>query len=203
MGSIMIASQKELLQNKTGEYLSIGITEGGKPRTSIGVPWESTAHAFNMRTPNVYLAPEDLLDEQIMALVCSHKVIGCYIWVALENYDFLTRFRDLQDLNIKNGDAIRNLDFLEALGDCGMLYLQNAKLPNLNTIVEMKKQSKSSFRVLRCVGLDNCTVEDLSAFETTDIHFSEFLIWNPQSRNERDRWEAVSASTKRYYDFVE
>ncbi|MBE6960788.1 MAG: hypothetical protein E7448_08750 [Ruminococcaceae bacterium] len=199
----MIRSQVERLANKTGEYLSIGITQGGEPRSSFSVPWVSTAHAFNMRTPDVFLAPEDLLDEQIMAVVGTFKVNGCYIYAPMEHYDFLTQFKDLQDLTIVNGDAIRNLDFLEALTDCRMLYLQNAQLPNLNIIADMKKRSKPMSLILQCIGLDNCTVEDLSIFETADVHFSEFLIWNPTSRNERERWASVSASTKRYYEFKE
>ena len=199
----MVASQKELLLRKTGEYLSIGITEGGEPRSSFGIPWVSTSHAFNMRTPDVFLAPEDLQDAQIMALVGTFQVIGCYIYVPLERYDFLTQFKDLKDLTICKGDAIRDLDFLESLSQCSMLYLQNAKLQNLDAIVKVKLQSGGLRLAFRCIGLDNCTVEDLSVFETADVHFSEFLVWNPISRNERDRWATVSASTKRYYEFTE
>lgn len=99
----MIKAQYDKLKSRSSEYLSIGITSGGEPRNTIGVPWEGTAHAFNMRTPDVYLSPEDLQDEEIMQLLESYKVIGCYIWVALEDYNLLARFKDLQDINIKLG----------------------------------------------------------------------------------------------------
>lgn len=199
----MLQSEREKLENKAGEYLSIGITEGGIPRGSIGVPWVATTQAYNMRLPDVYLAPEDLQDEALMARIGQHRVIGCYIWAPLEDYSFLSRWKDLEDLNIKNGDAIRDLDFLAELTECRMLFLQNAKLKDLGMILEVKKRSKAMFGCLRCIGLDNCVVEDLSDFERENLRFSEFLVWNPQSRNERDRWSVVSAHTRRYYEFRE
>lgn len=198
----MLESQKERLQNKNNRYLSIGITLGGKPRTSIGIPWESTAHAYNMRTPDVYLSPEDLQDEHILECLKAYTVVGCYIWAPLEDYSFLSSFKELQDINIKNGDSIRDLDFLSGLSECDMLFLQNAKLKNLNRIVDMKKSGKKLFGGLRCVGLDNCEIEDLSIFETEQVQFSEFLVWKPQGSNERDRWNVISASKRKYYEFV-
>lgn len=199
----MIASEREKLRNKDSEYLSIGITSGGFPRMSIGIPWVATVHAYNMRTPDVYLSPEDLQDEELMRVFESYKVIGCYIWAPLDDYSFLARFKELQDINIKNGDAITNLVFLSELYECRMLYLQNAKLKNLDVIVDAKKNSTAMFGCLRCIGLDNCVVEELSVFETEKVHFSEFLIWMPEGSNERARWNVVSAGTRRYYEFKE
>lgn len=199
----MIASQQDRLNHYTSEYLSIGITIGGEPRTAVGVPWEATAHAFNMRIPEVYIAPEDLQDEAIMGWLESYTIIGCYIWAPLNDYRFLVRFKDLEDINIKNGDALRNLDFLSGHCKCRMLYLQKAKLKNLNIIVDVKNNSKTIFGCLRCVGLDDCEVEDLSVFETGNVHFSEFLIWKTETSNERDRWNVISANTRRYFEFKE
>ena len=199
----MITTEREKLQSNDSEYLSLGITPGGVPRTTVGIPWEATAHAFNMRTPKVYLAPEDLADEEIMVLLESYKVIGCYIWAPLDDYGFLARFQDLEDINIKNGDAIRDLEFLSGLFECRMLYLQNAKLKNLNKIVDVKKNSKAMFGCLRCIGLDNCEVEDLSVFDTEKVSFSEFLVWKPEGSNEGARWRAVSAGKRRYYEYKE
>ncbi|MBQ2920862.1 MAG: hypothetical protein IJE58_06740, partial [Oscillospiraceae bacterium] len=59
----MLGSQRQKLTEHTGKYLSIGITEDGAPRRSVWVPWHSTGNAFNMRTPQIYLAPADLTDE--------------------------------------------------------------------------------------------------------------------------------------------
>lgn len=197
----MLTSEIEKLSNRAGTYASIGITEKGEPIRTIGVPWETTAHAFNMRLPDVYIAPEDLKDEEIMKKISSCKVIGCYIWQPLADYGFLASFPDLQDINIKNGDSLRNLDFLSELHECRMLYLQNAKLSDLNVLVNVKKYSKAMFGCLGCVGLDNCSVGDLSVFETENVQFSEFLIWMPEGSNQRNRWDVISARIKRYYEF--
>ena len=197
----MIQSQMQQLASKTGEYLSIGITVGGLPRSVIPVPWEATAHAFNMRTPTVYLAPEDLGNDEIMGLVRSYRVTGCYIWAPLEDYGFLSSLKDLQDLNIMEGEKLQDLCFLEELKNCGMFFLQNATLKAIDAILRAKKQEGASFSRLRCIGLDNCRIEDLSAFENADVHFSEFLVWNPEDRDERTRWAMISARTKKYYTF--
>ena len=197
----MIDSQWKKLNSYTSEYLSIGITIGGEPKNSIWIPWESTSHAYNMRTPNIYLAPDDLLDNRIMRLLKSYTVIGFYIWAPLEDYSFLAHFKDVEDISIKNGDSIRNLEFLSGLYECRMLYLQNVNLKNLNILVDVKKNSKVMHGCLRCIGLDNCYVEDLSVFEAEKVHFSEFLIWMPDGSNERNKWNIVSAGTKRYYEY--
>ena len=199
----MIASEREKLLKRESEYLSIGITENGVPYMSIGIPWVATAHAYNMRTPNVYISPDDLQDEEVMSLIGRFKVIGCYIWTSLTDYGFLSRFKELQDINIKNGDAVRDLEFLSELHECRMLYLRNAKLKDLDVIVKVKKNSKTSFGAFRCICLNNCEVEDLSIFETEKVHFSEFLVWKPKGSNERERWNVVSAGTRRYVEFDE
>ena len=197
----MIESQREILMKRASEYLSIGITEGGQPRSVVPVPWEATVHAFNMRTPTVYLAPEDLTDAQIMDLVRSYRVIGCYIWAPLEDYSFLSLLKDLQDLNIMEGEKVQDLCFLEELENCGMFCLQNATLKNIDPILRAKTQPGVPSLRLRCVGLDNCRIEDVSAFENADVQFSEFLVWNPEDRDERARWAMIKARTKKCYTF--
>ena len=82
----MVTSEREKLRNKDSEYLSIGITLGGVPRMSVGIPWVATAHAYNMRTPDIYLSPEDLHDEELMRGLEAYKVIGCYVWAPLDDY---------------------------------------------------------------------------------------------------------------------
>lgn len=196
----MLLTEQEKFQAKLGGYVSIGITNGGVPRGTISVPWVSTTQAFNMRTPDVYIAPEDLQNGALMALLDSCKVIGCYIWTPLEEYSFLTHFQELQDLTIYNAENIQNLDFVKELPQLRMLFLKKARLQDLNALVALKKERRSVFSTLRCVGLYECQVADLSAFAGEGISFSEFLIWNPKDRDERQRWQTVKALTHRYYE---
>ena len=199
----MIQSEREKLFREDRGFVSIGVTQGGVPRRRIGIPWEVTAHAYNMRIPNVYIAPEDLQDGEIMEQLRNSNVIGCYIWTPLEDYRFLAEFKQIEDIRICCADALRDLDFLDGLYACDMLFLQNAKLKNLNAIIKAKQAGEKLFGCLRCVGLENCRVEDLSAFETEEVQFSEFLVWQPEGSNEGDRWCVISARTRRYYEYKE
>ena len=197
----MLDSEKEKLFNKDCEYISLGITHDGAPKEIICVPWEKTAHAYNMKIPDVYISPEDLADSQVMDKLACYKLIGCYVWVSLTDYGFLSRFPYIRDLNIIYGDAIEDLDFLYDLKECSMFFLKNAKIKNLDVILDVKATNKNSiFGGFRCVGLYNCLVEDLSRFEKEKHSFSEFLIWNTKQKNEREKWKVVSASTWRYYE---
>ena len=42
------------------EYMSIGINSDSQPVRGGFIPWEVTAHAFNMKTPLVTIAAADL-----------------------------------------------------------------------------------------------------------------------------------------------
>ena len=138
----MIESEKKKLLERNNEYLSIGITEGGEPRDVTQVPWERTAHAFNMKIPNVYLSPEDLRDEEILKKLHGYRVIGCYIYAPLENYDFLKTFPEIRDLYIERAESLTDISFISTLCDCDMLYLEVASLKNLDPVVEMKKRAR-------------------------------------------------------------
>ena len=190
----MLASQREKLLQYEGKYLKFGITEGGIPRTSIPVPWEGTAHAFNMRTPDVYLAPEDLQDAELLAQLQEFRILGCYIFAPLESYSFLEGFTTLQDLYIRGGAAIRDLSFLKELKDLSMFYLEDAALQDLEHLF-----TGDGFYGY-CLGLCNCRVAEL-----TPLHhrLSELLILQPEGTGERERWRALSPLKYYYYEYRE
>ncbi len=191
----MIESEKKKLLERNNEYLSIGITEGGEARDVTSVPWERTAHAFNMKIPNVYLSPEDLRDEEILKTLHGYRVIGCYIHAPLENYDFLKTFPEIRDLYIERAESLTDISFISTLCDCDMLFLEGARLKNLDALVEAKKAKHGIFGSLRCLGLFGCKIEDVSSLFT--VSFSEFLVW---SKGEAERYKGVPAGTNRYYE---
>ena len=159
----MIESEKKKLLERNNEYLSIGITEGGEPRDVTSVPWERTAHAFNMKIPNVYLSPEDLRDEEILKTLHGYRVIGCYIHTPLDDYAFLGEFGEIRDLYIECAEGLTDISFLGNLCECDMLYLEGASLKNLDPVVEMKKRVRGLFGGFRYVGLFGCKIEDVSS----------------------------------------
>lgn len=196
----MTDEQRQKLENHAGKYLNIGITEDGDGYDIIGVPWEKTCNAFNMHIPNLYISKEDIHDEELMAKLLEFEVLGCYIWTPLDNYSFLSRFTFLRDISIMHAEKLTNLEFLRELYDCKMLYIEDAKLKDLEIILHLNKHGRGILDRLTCVGLLNCEVEDVSCFEGERSDFSEFLIWEYEGKNERSKWKNVRANTFRYYE---
>lgn len=197
----MLPEENEKLEKLTTEYLGIGITAGGKPRGGIAVPWIRTGHAFNMKTPDVYLAPEDLQDEALLARLASLHVVGCYIFVPLTDYSFMRRFGDLYDVYILRGENVRDLEFLDGLYELSMLFLQDAALKDLVKLVQLQKEGRGILGGLRCLALDGCRVEDISALVQPEVWFSELVITCPKGSKEEDRWAKVDALDREYFEF--
>ena len=196
----MTEKQRQRLENHKTKFLSLGITKNGEGYDIIGVPWEKTCNAFNMHTPDVYISADDLRDQALMNKLLEFEILGCYISTPLDDYSFISKFKFLRDLSIAYGENVTDLDFLSELHDCRMLYIEDARLKDLETVLRLNKYSRSFLVGLDCVGLLNCQVEDVSCFERERSDFSEFLIWEYEGKNERDKWKHVRATTLRYYE---
>lgn len=194
----MTESQMQRLESHKSEYLSIGITKDGIPRGSIRVPWELTASAFNMRVPDVYLAPDDLDDPQMMETLGKFHMTGCYIFVSLEDYSFLGNFPELWDVYIYNGTKVTDLSFMLQLPEWKQFYLEDAVLEHLEDLFP-----KDGIRRLhhRCVGFTNCKITDISALEQDTFRLSELVILQPEGTNERGRWRKVRAGKYSYFEY--
>lgn len=199
--------QRKRLKERSGERLSLGITESGAEKVAISVPWENTSSAYGMRVPDVYISKEDLYDKEIMTEIKQHKIDGLYIDIPLNDYEFLREFPQIEDLSIKSGENVKNLSFLEDLTSCRMFYLERASLPDLDPMLKVMRNyrlgSPPAPRPYACVGLYHCDVKDLSEFAQRTYIFSEFIIWNQKSRDERKRWKTIIAKTFRYYEIEE
>lgn len=194
----MIESQRQKLTEYAGKYLSIGITPDGEPRRSVWVPWEFTGNAMNMRTPDLYLAPEALSDEALRAELQRFHVVGCYIFCPLEDYSFLTGFPELQDITIHSGGALRDLRFLRCCPEWFQLHVEDAVLEDLTDLFpEGARRGIHSI----CVCLSGCTVRDISALTRQDVRLSELVILQPEGSADRDRWKAVRCSKYSYYEY--
>ena len=194
----MTQSQREKLSSFPHKTLSIGITADGSPRRSGWVPWQSMANAFNMRTPDIYLAPEDLRDEALWAELSRFRVNGCYIFCPLEDYSFLTRLTQLQDLTIHQGGALRDLAFLRQMPQWFQLHIEDAVLENLDDLFPDGPR-KGIYSI--CVCLSGCQVADLSALTREDIWLSELVILMPEGSGEKDRWKHIRCGTYTYHEY--
>ena len=194
----MLDTQREKLRSHPHKYLSIGITADGSPRSSGWIPWDSTANAFNMRTPQVFLAPGDLTDEALWAELSRYHIHGCYIYCPLTDYSFLERLPGLQDITIHKGGALRDLRFLRKMEDWFQLHVEDALLENLEDLFpDGLRKGIHSY----CVCLSGCTVKDLSALTQPGIRLSELVILAPQGSNDRERWKAVRCGKYTYHEY--
>ncbi len=190
----MIQEQYEKLMAMENQYVSIGITENGSPRISISVPWDMTANAFNMRTPHLYLEPNDLEDPMILKQLRSNKLIGFYSFVPLEDYSFLSQFPTLEDITIHHGENMSDLSFLSNCPNWFQLHIEDAKIETLSPMFEAERKGLHSI----CVCFVNCRIHDISSLQQIEKRLCELIILQPEGTNEKDRWKTVP-SIKYFY----
>ena len=192
----MTESERQFLREYSKKYLSIGITADGKPRRSVWVPWELTGNAMNMRTPDLYFSPEELQDEALWEELKRFHIVGCYIFCPLDDYGFLYRLTELQDLNIYKGGALRDLRFLRTMPEWFQLHVEDAVLTDLN---DLFPDGPRKGILSCCICLSGCQVADLSALE--NVRLSELVILMPEGSNDRDRWKSVRCGKYTYHEY--
>ena len=194
----MTESERQYLRSYPKSTISIGVTGDGKPRRSVWVPWEYTANAYNMRTPDIYLSPAELLDPELWAELARLRIVGCYIFTPLTDYGFLARLTELQDLQIYKGFFLPDLGFLRKMPDWRQLHIEDAVLEDLDDLFPDGLR-KGIFSI--CVCLSGCTVRDHSALTHPDVRLSELVILMPEGANDRERWKAVRCGKYTYHEY--
>lgn len=149
-----------------------------------------------MRTPQIYLAPEDLTDEALWAELGRFHINGCYIFCPLAAYSFLYRLTELEDIEIYKGGALRDLRFLRSMKDWFQLHVEDAVLEDLCDLFP-----NGEHRYSCCICLSGCTVKDISALTQEGIWLSELVVLMPEGANDRDRWKAVRCGKYTYHEY--
>ena len=193
----MTESEKQILRKFPHKTISLGVTEDGH-RRSIHVPWQMGCNAYNMRTPDIWLSPAELSDEDLWAELGRLRVTGIYIFCPLEDYSFLSRLTALQDITIYQGGKLRDLSFLRQMPDWFLLHIEDAVLENLDDLFAAGARPGMGSRN---VCLSGCTVADVSALEREDVRLSELLILMPEGRSDRERWERIRCSKFNYFEY--
>ena len=198
----MLDTERERLFDPKREYLNLGISEGGKVYGVTHVVWDSTAAAYNMRPPEVFIAPEDLRDGEIMDRIRSLTVRGLYIYAPLEDYGFIGEMRDIWDLHIREGYNIRSLDFLRSLDDCLMLFLGGVTVDDLDVILEVKGANRGFTIPFRYLGLYDCNIKTPMDFTDPKCFFTELILWSRPENKQRDAetFSQVKALKRLHYD---
>lgn len=180
----MTEADKQTLRSFPRRTISLGVTEDGRGR-SIHVPWQLGCNAYNMRTPDLWLSPAELLDGELWEELNRLRVIGMYILCPLEDYGFLDRLTQLQDIAIYKGGNLRSLSFLRGNPDWFMLHIEDAVLSDLTDLIPAAPMRRN-------VCLSGCTVGDISALE--EVNLSELLILSPEGSSDRERWQRIKCS---------
>lgn len=198
----MLDTERARLFDPKREHVNLGITEGGKVYNVTPVVWDSTAAAYNMRPPEIFIAPEDLSDPEIMDRIKSLTVRGLYIYAALEDYSFIGEMREIWDLHIREGHNIRSLDFLSRLDDCLLLLLGNVTVDDMDVILEVKGANRGFSVPFRYLGLYDCNIRTPLDFTDPKCHFTELILWSRPENKERDAelWSEVKALKRFHYD---
>jgi len=84
----MLQCEREKLYNRDSEYLSIGISEDGTSHGRYPVPWDSTADAYNMKLPKVYISKDDLNDRNLWQRFVSLRCMVVISFVPLKTMTF-------------------------------------------------------------------------------------------------------------------
>lgn len=197
----MVGVNKASPEAWEGEYLSIGITESGESVKSIWVPWKHDTNAYNMKTPDLWLSPEEVLDPAVLEKLGRCTVVGCYCFAPMENYSFLENFPHLCDLRIFSGKNLRDLSFMKGMEKWFQLHIEDASLEDLSPAFPENWREKGLHSY--CVAFVGCKIRDISPMVREDIRLSELLICQPEGTNEKERWKPVRAGTYRYFEYRE
>ena len=177
-------------------WTSVAVRETEAPIRALGIPWERTVTAFNMRKPKLTLAKDDLRDPEILDALRRCRLVGCYVFVPLDDYAFLSAFSQMQDLVLLHAGAVKDLSFLRHMPELFLFYLTEADIPDLEPLISICNEGRSGPG--KCFGFRNCRVADTSALRDIRFFLSELLIW-PAEGDSRERWDLTRASVFRFY----
>lgn len=170
------------------DWLSVGIDREAKRFTGVFVPWKSTASAINMKTPDIMLTVDDLSDSDILQKLSCCRVIGVYIFTALESYGFISQFHQVRDLFVLHGENMMDLSFIKNMPDLYMVYIEDASLPNLDPLIE--NYNLGSYINSARFGFAFCDIADTSALKRIRYPINELLVWCKNDKEEsEDRWK--------------
>lgn len=196
----MLDTERRKLFDPKREYLNLGVNGDGEFYSVTPIMWVNGVSAHKMRTPDVYITPADLLDREIFDRIRSLCVLGLYIYVPLEDYNFISELSDLRDIHIECAEGLKSLDFLHHTPECELLFLHKASLPDIDAVWEVKS-SGVGFMPMEEIGLYDCNIGRATEPYEPKQRFYEFLVWSRPENAERDRnmWTEVASSTKRYF----
>ena len=110
---------------------------------SCGLPWKHDSNCFNFKMPD-----EFVLDSAIYYIKNPLEIETLVIGSDLEDYSFISRMSNLEQLYIYSGKNIDNLDFVEDLVNLRQLYISESNIKEIDSLVELVREQNAIFRDL-------------------------------------------------------
>lgn len=158
---------------------------------ALGVPWESTASAFNMRTPKETLNVKQYqtAEEWQEALGDLDTIEAVWLVCDLEekDYDFLSKLPNIRQLYIYTGEKLSNMNFVKDMVYLKHLFINHSNISDVTPLAELLKnqeQKRASAETekwvdrwnlqLENVAITDGKIADLSPFAGVSTYISEF-----------------------------
>ena len=103
------------------------------------LPWRSTATCFNFKAPTRTILPGDVIKRPKMV---TTLVIGC----VLDDYSFISKMKDLEQLYIYEATNITDLSFLKSLIKLRQVCIIDAHVDSLSGLVELINEKYNAYK---------------------------------------------------------
>jgi len=123
------------------------------------LPWGSSQPDFNFRVPEKCILPENITKEIKRPSYVTTLVIDC----PLDDYGFIRRMKNLQQLYIYDGETLDDISFLEGLTKLRQLCILGSHISSLDSIKKLILAKDELYKV----GIEECP----GPFEETRIRF--------------------------------
>ena len=152
---------------------SIKVVKDGKKAGNdfCAFPWRYDSSCYNFQVPDETMTPEEA------AVTCDHLDVRTVVTEdVLEDYSFISRFKNLQQLYIYKGKSITDLSFIEDL-----VFLQQIVIisSNVESLEPLEKLIDKMINTLRPYGIEGICIQsdhELEMDKPHGIYIGELII---------------------------
>ncbi len=163
---------------------------------SYSIPWNATASAFNMKTPNESINIKNNPETWLEMLGDLDEITSLFLACDLkeEEYEFLEKLHHVQQLYMYTAENVTNMNFIKNMIYLNDLYICDSKISDVTPLVELLKtqeEKRSTVKnwiekekmTLRNLAIINGQIEDLTPLESIDANLTEVNFSGNQIKN--------------------
>lgn len=149
---------------------------------AYGLPWRYDATCFNFNSPD-----ETITTSEICNIDAPEEIESLVISCDLEDYNFISKMKNLRQLYIYEGANISDLSFVKNLTKLRQLCIGNTKVNSLEPVKELLENQKKLWETetdpRKRIGIIISAICISSSFELNgsillepDVYVSEIII---------------------------